>query len=108
MKFAQDIRTTDMLLRTDFCGDFASFQATLPPLLRLQAHLFGQHAPTEEENTVDQDKLREIFGDTPPRFDRRKSDRRQDPSRILQNSRISGDRRRKSDGSVEVKSDTLT
>ncbi|MBC3916851.1 hypothetical protein H8L32_05130 [Undibacterium sp. CY18W] len=108
MKFAQKITTVDMLMKADPYGDFTGFQDRLPPLLRLQAHLFGQSSPTDDDNAADTSKLREIFGDTQPRFDRRKSDRRQDPSRILQNSRVSSDRRRKSDGSVEIKSDTPT
>ncbi|MFZ6757322.1 hypothetical protein ACO0K9_08870 [Undibacterium sp. Ji50W] len=108
MKFAQEITTADTLLKADPYVDFASFQDRLPPLLRLQAHLFGQQSPTDDENAVDDARQRDILGDTQSRFDRRKTDRRQDPSRILKNSRVSSDRRRKSDGSVEVKSDTLT
>ncbi|MFZ6654622.1 hypothetical protein [Undibacterium sp. TJN19] len=97
MQTTQTMPTVDALLKADAAGEFASFLDRLPPLLKPQAHLFGQHEQTEEEKTFDMEKLRELFGDTQTRFDRRKTDRRLDQSRTPISSRVSSDRRRKND-----------
>jgi hypothetical protein len=101
---ALTIPTVEALLKADAAGDFSNFLDSLPPLLKPQAHLFGQHEQSEEEKTVDMEKLRELFGDTQTRFDRRKTDRRLDQSR----NPVSSDRRRKNDLLAGYQSDAQT
>ena len=108
MGTALTMPTVEALLKADATGDFSNFLDSLPPLLKPQAHLFGQHEQSEEEKTVDMEKLRELFGDTQTRFDRRKTDRRLDQSRNPVSSLVSSDRRRKNDLLAGYQSDAQT
>ncbi|MFZ6874266.1 hypothetical protein ACO0LF_19590 [Undibacterium sp. Di27W] len=82
MKPAQPFTTADMLLKFDPVGDFELYQGCLPPMLRLQANLFGERMPTEAEETAAIENFRALYGAARGGFDRRKTDRRLDPARV--------------------------
>lgn len=96
MKPAQQFANAEMLLKLDPVGDFALFQDCLPPMLRLQANLFGEHTPSEAEEAAAIESFRSLFSGARAGFDRRKVDK--------SNAGIAGMKtnyhRRKSDGST--------
>ncbi|MBC3908310.1 MULTISPECIES: hypothetical protein [Undibacterium] len=94
MKPAQPYTTADMLLKLDPVGDFDLYQDCLPPMLRLQANLFGERIPTEAEEAAALDTFRTLYGMARNGFDRRKTDRRLDPARL---ARAANYQRRKGD-----------
>ncbi|PXX45322.1 hypothetical protein [Undibacterium pigrum] len=96
MKPAQPFTTADMLLKLDPVGDFELYQGCLPPMLRLQANLFGERIPTEAEEAAALDTFRALYGAARNGFDRRKSDRRLDPARLAKTANY---QRRKNDDS---------
>jgi len=96
MKPAQPFTTADMLLKLDPVGDFDLYQNCLPPMLRLQANLFGERTPTEAEEAAAVDNFRALYGAARDGFDRRKTDRRLDPARL---AKAANYQRRKNDNS---------
>ena len=83
MKTMQKINTVEMLLKIDPSTDFASFQECLPPLLKLQANLFGERIPTEAEEKAALEKFKTLYGGARSGFDRRKTDRHTRPGQIF-------------------------
>lgn len=75
MKPAQQFANAEMLLKLDPVGDFALFQDCLPPMLRLQANLFGEHTPSEAEEAAAIESFRNLFAGAKTGFDRRKADK---------------------------------
>lgn len=104
MKTLQKMTTVEMLLDIDPVTDFASFQNCLPPLLKLQANLFGEHIPTEQEEMAALEKFRSMYGRAMSGFDRRKSDRRTEIVRHTPDHAGTIFRRRKCDTSHEANS----
>ena len=76
MKSVQKIMTAEMLLKIDPQTDFASFQDSLPPLLRQQVNLFGEHMPNETDELMAIEQFHHMFAAAKNGFDRRKTDRR--------------------------------
>ena len=75
MKPAQQFVNAEMLLKLDPVADFALFQDCLPPMLRLQANLFGEHTPSEAEEEAAVESFRNLFSGARTGFDRRKPDK---------------------------------
>ncbi|BBB58361.1 hypothetical protein UNDKW_0088 [Undibacterium sp. KW1] len=75
MKPAQQFVNAEMLLKLDPVADFALFQDCLPPMLRLQANLFGEHTPSEAEEAAAIENFRSLFSGAKTGFDRRKRDK---------------------------------
>ncbi|MFZ6778020.1 hypothetical protein ACO0LD_14405 [Undibacterium sp. Ji83W] len=80
MKPAQQFANAEMLLKLDPVGDFALFQDCLPPMLRLQANLFGEHIPSEAEEAAAIESFRSLFSGAKAGFDRRRVDNKQLPA----------------------------
>ncbi len=75
MKPVQQLVNAEMLLKLDPVADFALFQNCLPPMLRLQANLFGEHTPSEAEEAAAVENFRNLFAGARTGFDRRKLDK---------------------------------
>lgn len=84
MKNIQKFTTADMLIKLDPVTDFARFQDCLPPLLRLQANLFGDRTASEAEEVVAANNFRALYGTVRSGFDRRKTDRDHNLHRPMQ------------------------
>ncbi|MFZ6676964.1 hypothetical protein [Undibacterium sp. Tian12W] len=96
MKPAQQFVNAEMLLKLDPVADFALFQDCLPPMLRLQANLFGEHTPSEAEEEAAVESFRNLFSGARNGFDRRKLDK---PAPVAAGMKTHY-HRRKSDGNA--------
>ncbi|MCH8618005.1 hypothetical protein [Undibacterium sp. TS12] len=101
MKSIQKITTADMLIKLDPVTDFARFQDCLPPLLRLQANLFGDRTASEAEEVVAANNFRALYGTVRSGFDRRKTDRDHNLPRPMQDHTDTGFERRSNETDSE-------